>query len=621
MSDTTTTTEPITLQAFVPAEIRIGDNARRDAEATITKEWVAQLKEHAKLSPVSYPSPDGTPVTCGNHTPVPLVRCSDGELEILFGARRTLGCVRAGVYLLGYVAGDKGDGQAARRARLVNQFTENVSREPMTRSDEAALVLRLFEDEDMTEVGIARATGLGKQTVAAYRTVARSETAAKAADRWDFLTLDQAATLAEFENDQEALTALVGVAKNSPAQFDHLVARLRADRAEREAKAAFVAELEAQGFGVYGDRPHVPWQFALENLHDSDGNPISPEAHATCPGRKVTITYEWAWAPGAEAAYRAAHGLPDDEDLADVEFDSDEEAHEAGFVPSWQIGRHLCTEPEQYGHVNVYDTPGETPGRGQQAGEGETSEPVDEAEAARRRAEADATEAARKTGERRRVMDRNRQWRAATGVRRKHLRDLLAAPKLPKALAGDGGPVARLRAEAIARHETQPEMSSFGHRVAADLLGMGGSVVGSQEQILEAIASAAPGRVAIIELAMVLGAAENGCGGADGQDAETWRQAENGWWARSRRTPQQVRYLAWLAEQTGYALSEIEAEVVASAAAERNDPAERTEPALAEAGRGPGGEDPDGSQGQDQDAAEDGEPETPGSASPVDQLA
>ena len=65
MSDTTTT-EPITLQAFVPAELRIGDNARTDAEATITKEWVAQLKEHAKHSPISFPhrtgrwSPAGT---------------------------------------------------------------------------------------------------------------------------------------------------------------------------------------------------------------------------------------------------------------------------------------------------------------------------------------------------------------------------------------------------------------------------------------------------------------------------------------------------------------------------------------------------------------------------------
>ena len=193
-----TTAEPITLQALIPAELRIADNARTDAEETITKEWIAQLKAHAAADPRG----------CGNHTPVPVVRCPDGELEILYGARRTLGCIRAGVYLLGYVAGDKGDDQAARRARLIDQFTENHHREPMRRSDEAALILTLSGEAGMTDTGIAKATGLGKPTIAAYRAVARSETAAKAADRWEFLTLDQAAILAEFQDDQEALTAL-----------------------------------------------------------------------------------------------------------------------------------------------------------------------------------------------------------------------------------------------------------------------------------------------------------------------------------------------------------------------------------------------------------------------------
>jgi hypothetical protein len=31
-------------------------------------------------------------------------------------------------------------------------------------------------------------------------------------------------------------------------------------------------------------------QKALENLRDGDGHEISPEMHATCPGRAVTIT-------------------------------------------------------------------------------------------------------------------------------------------------------------------------------------------------------------------------------------------------------------------------------------------------------------------------------------------
>jgi hypothetical protein len=186
------------------------------------------------------------------------------------------------------------------------------------------------------------------------------------------------------EDDQEALTALVQAAKETPSQFAHVAAQLRATRAEREAKATFSAGLQAQGITIYADRPYVPWTLALENLRDSDGNDITPEAHATCPGRAVTITYEWDWAPGAEAVYRAAHHLADDDDLADIEFGTDEEAREAGFVPGWQVGRHLCTDPEQYGHANVHGAPGPTPTQEQQAAEDQAAEAARQTEQRRR---------------------------------------------------------------------------------------------------------------------------------------------------------------------------------------------------------------------------------------------
>ena len=526
---TDTSTDPITLQAFVPAELRIADNARTDAETTITKEWVAQLKAHAAADP--------TGKGCGNHTPVPVVRCPDGELEILFGARRTLGCIRAGVYLLGYVAGDKGDDQAARRARLIDQFTENHWREPMTIRDEAQLITTLFDVEGMTETGIAKATGLGKPKVTAYRAVARSELASKAAAKWEFLTLDHLAVLAEFDGDPDALTTLVRVAKDRPGQFEHEAARLRATRAEREAKAAFTAELEAQGFAIYGDRPYVPWTLALENLRDSDGNQITPEAHATCPGRAVTITYDWAWAPGAEAAYRAAHGLADEDD---IEFGDDEDAaRDAGWAPRWQVSRHLCTDPEQYGHTNVHGTPSETPTQEQQTAEDE------------------AADAARKTEERRRVRQRNTEWRAATKVRTTHLKALLAR-KAPPAGA------LNLIVEAMARGETQPLMSSFGHQTACELLGLtgDGAAATHRDLLLAELARASEKRAQVIALAMVLGAAEHGV-----RDVHTWQSAEGTYWS-AYGAPAAARYLAWLAEHTGYPLSDIEAEVAAHAAGE-----------------------------------------------------
>jgi ParB family chromosome partitioning protein len=544
MSDTTA--EPITLEAFNPAELLMDANARTNVEATVTKADVALCKA------IAASRHDG----CGNHVPITIVRRPDGQLRVRTGHRRTIGCKRAGVPVLGFVAGAEGDERADRPARLIEQWNENHHREPMTVGDDTAVVLALFDEEGMTEAAIAKATGLPRPQVTASLAVARSQVAAKAAEQWDFLTLEQAAILAEFEADEEALTALYHAAKDSPSQFGHVAARLRATRAEREAKAAFAAELEAQGIAIYGEQSYVRWTLALENLRDGDWNQISPEAHATCPGRAVTITYDWDWAPGAEAAYRAAHGLAGDDDLAGIEFSSDEEARAAGFVPGWQVGRYLCTDPQAYGHANVHGTPSRTPTQEQQA------------------AEDQAAEAARKTEERRRVRQRNTAWRAATETRTSHLKALLGR-KAPPAGA------LKLIVQAMARGETQPQMSSFGHQTACELLGLtgNGSAAEYRELLLAELARASEKRAQVIALAMVLGAAEHGV-----RDVHTWQSAEGSYWA-SYGIPLAARYVAWLAEHTDYALSDIEAEVAAhatsQAAASPGEPAGQAEPGAA----------------------------------------
>jgi ParB family chromosome partitioning protein len=546
-------------------------NARSNAEATVDKAFVAELKAYAKVSPRG----------CGNHTPVELRRRPDGQLRVRTGHRRTIGCIRAGVPVFGFVAGDEGDERADLVSRLLSQWHENHGRVDMTASDDTGLLLTLFDAGGMTEAGIAKATGLSRPQIAASLTVGRSEIARKAADRWEFLTLDQAATLAEFEGDAEALKALVQAAKDSPSQFDHLVARLRDTQAEREARAAFTVELEAQGITIYGDRPHVPWTMALENLRDGDGNQVTPEAHATCPGRAVTITYQWDWEPGAEAAYRAAHDLADDDDLSEIEFSTDEEARQAGFTPRWQVDRYLCTDPEQHGHTNVYGQPRETPTTQQRTAEDE---------------EADK---ARATEERRRVRRRNTEWRTANEVRTSHVRAVLASKALPA-----GG--LKLIVEAMARGETQPLMSSFGHQTACELLCLtgDGSATGYRDMLLAELARASDKRAQMIALAMVLGAAEHGV-----RDVHTWQSAEGGYWS-AHSIPAAARYLAWLAEHTGYGLSEIEAEVAAHATSRPDDPTGETE-------SGPGADEPtpdDADGDARQDHAEAGEADSPASA-------
>jgi ParB family transcriptional regulator, chromosome partitioning protein len=175
-----------------------------------------------------------------------------------------------------------------------------------------------------------------------------------------------------------------------------------------------------------------------------------------------------------------------------------------------------------------------------------------------------------KTEERRRVRRRNTEWRAATETRTSHLKALLAR-KAPPAGA------LTLIVEAMARGETRPLMSSFGHQTACELLGLGGdgSGGGYRHLLLAELARAPEKRAQVIALATVLGAAEHGV-----RDVHTWQSAEGSYWA-SYGVPLAARYLAWLAAHTGYALSGIEAEVAAHAtgqAAGPGEPADEAEP-------------------------------------------
>jgi ParB family transcriptional regulator, chromosome partitioning protein len=571
MTSDTTAAPAVTLHAFVPAELDATGNYRRDLK--ITKEWVGQLKDHARTSP-GYPV-DGAAdqvMPCGNHTPVPLARREDGTLRVLFGFRRVAGCEQAGVFVLGYVAGPDGDTAAEQRARLIDQFTENHGREDTTRSEDAGLIDALFDLPGTTAASVGKATGLGKAGVAAYRRVANSELAAKAADRWTFLTIEQSAALDEFEDDAEAdaVTALVRVARDRPSDFPHELARQRAAKIQRTERAAFTAMLEEAGYEIRA-HTYIPWTLDLDNLRTGDGAPIGPEGHAECPGRAVTIGYDYTWAEGAEAAYRAAHGLdPDDE----IDFGQDEDAaRAAGWAPRWLVTGHLCTDPGAHGHVNVRGEVGPVATTEQQTAEQEAQ------------AKAKATEA------RRRLLARNREWKAANEVRTGRLRELAGLGSLPatakQAATYPDRPTADaadlFTALATTRGETEPSTMGEGHKLAAELLGLSGddrSSASARDLIEAELFRAAPARVKVIHLIMALAASEHGC-----RDPHVWQSAEGSGW-RYYGVARPARYLAWLAEQAGYGLSDIESEVAARTVAPGPDDPEDPEDADDEPGTG-----------------------------------
>src|SRR5262249_59290978 len=153
-------------------------------------------------------------------------------------------------------------------------------------------------------------------------------------------------------------------------------------------------------------------------------------------------------------------------------------------------------------------------------------------------------EPARRTGDPAGAGRRTTEGRAAPHPR---------PPHLPALRAGRAPPAGALKliVEAMVRGETQPQMSSFGHQTACELLGLPGNGAGAgyRDLLLAELARASEKRAQVIALAMVLGGAEHGA-----RDVQTWQSAEGRYWA-SHGVPLAARYLAWLAEHTEYALS------------------------------------------------------------------
>jgi ParB family chromosome partitioning protein len=277
------------------------------------------------------------------------------------------------------------------------------------------------------------------------------------------------------------------------------------------------------------------------------------------------IAYDWEWAPGAEAAYRAAHGLADDEDLSDVEFSTDEEALAAGFRPAWQVSDYICADPDEHGHRNVNQVDRDAAG-------GPADQYADKIA---------AEEAARI--KRRQVIAGNKQWRAATTQRQEFLRNLAGRKTLP------GRMLAVVLAAIGGCDWDLVNALQKGNDLAAELLGIKAGY--GREKIPEMIAQANDKRATVIALVIVLASRETPT-----SDEHVWRE---GWeWATHRKTA--APYLTFLRDQLGYTLSPIEAAV---ATGEQFDPLAADAEAAGQAGL-------TGQDGEDQDDGQDGEDET-----------
>lgn len=317
------------------------------ADAALTPEFVGSIKTHGVLTPI-------------------LVQRADDALHVRAGQRRTLAAIEAGRPTIpAYVV----DGDTDEARRIIEQMVENDHRAALADRDRVAAFQQLSL-LGLSAAQIAKRTSTKKDRVTTALTVAASDVAAAVTAKYD-LTLDQAAVVAEFDGDPEAVKALTVAAVDKPEQFGHIAQRLRDDRAEAQAIAGLTASLAEAGTPVI-DQPS--WEdktikrlLDLATLDGDERIPLTPETHEQCPGRAAWISANWQ---GVQAV-------------------------------------HVCTDPTGNGHVDRYARSG---GTERQAG------PMSEEQKA----------------ERRQIIANNKAWKSAQVVRRDWLATFAARKTSPK---------------------------------------------------------------------------------------------------------------------------------------------------------------------------------------------
>lgn len=186
-----------------PSTLLVGPNVRKDV--AIGKEFVASIKQHGVRVPIS-------------------VQETEAGLEVIDGQRRTLAAVDAGLAEVpAFVMTAEKDA-----ARIIDQLIVNEHRAGISDADQVAAIreLSLF---DMPAQTIARKVGMSKAIVQSAIAVGSSERAVSAMRGAKPVTFEVAATIAEFEGDEEAQADLAEKAAKG-YYIDHVAQEWRDKR-------------------------------------------------------------------------------------------------------------------------------------------------------------------------------------------------------------------------------------------------------------------------------------------------------------------------------------------------------------------------------------------------------
>ncbi|MCK9877859.1 ParB N-terminal domain-containing protein [Frankia sp. Ag45/Mut15] len=419
-----TPANPTRVELVDPRTLLLDRNLR--GTKAVDRDLVASIKQHGVLVPLT------------------AVRAEDG-LRVRHGHRRTRAAITAGLRQVPVVViGADSDADAEQITRILTQWAENEHRAGLTPSDKIGAVEQLTAF-GLTAAAIARRTRTTRVQVDTALRVARSAAARGGLDQHQ-LDLTQAATLAEFDDDPNAVRQLVSAADEGT--FEHTAQLLRDERDDQIAHDDAAEELRRSGITVI-DPPEPGGSTRTLAMLAQDGRPLNADDHRTCPGHAVYLVRAFA-PPNPEDAYTRYRNV------------------------------FVCTDPPAHGHTDRFPTADSR--SSSSAGPTSTVPP-------RRSSRAIAA-------------DTSRQWRAATTVRRTWLREFLTRRTPPDGT--DHFVAARLAAadsdltRALNRH----------HPLAGSLLGTDDNPL-DPVQLATHLHDAPAPRVRVVLLALVLAAYED----------------------------------------------------------------------------------------------------------------
>lgn len=262
-------TEQVTLQLVDAREVIIDANVRTNIK--IDRPFVASIKRYGVIVPVlAHPSADGR------------IRVEDGQ-------RRILAAIDAERYEIPAYVVPENDTESL---RIVRQLIANEHRAELDDAERVAAWQQL-ELDGMTPTAIARAVGEKPHRVKTGLAIAGNETAIKEIATHE-VTFDQALTIAEFDDDPDAVTRLRDTARTNQEQFEHTAQRLRDARDEAAAIARAVADYEERDFEqipwpAYDDKDTLPFS----TLTFEDGTALTEDNYLGETGHRFAVRTTW----------------------------------------------------------------------------------------------------------------------------------------------------------------------------------------------------------------------------------------------------------------------------------------------------------------------------------------